>query len=500
MRDKLFPWQILKVDHRLGGEFTSLAVDSGIKREASMNLLRRKKIEVMTASSGDQQSQLKKVLTTTDLVLLGLGAMVGTGIFVVTGLGAERAGPALGVSFLLAACACALAALCYSEFASMIPVAGSGYTYSYATLGEIFAWIVGWSLIAEYGLATAAVSVGWSGYFQSLLGGLGIHIPTLLTAAPGTSSSEHTLFNLPAFAIMMAITTILSLGIRESKRFNNLLVMVKVAVILMVVIVGIWYVKPQNYHPFMPFGVSGVISGAALAFFAFIGFDAVSSSAEEVAEPQRSLPVGLLGSLGICAVLYASVALVSTGIVPYAQFAGVDDPIATVIAHTGVHWLFYLVNVAAILGMISVILVMAYGLTRLVFAMSRDGLLPPWLSRVNRRQIPVASTWTLGTLSALIAGLVPLGTLAELINMGTLMAFILMSIAVPVLRQRRPDLRRSFRMPAPLILGPLSVVICLVLAFSLARTTWIAFLAWMAIGLVFYFLYARHHAHRENLE
>ncbi|MGJ8513787.1 putative amino acid permease YhdG [Carnimonas sp. R-84981] len=466
-----------------------------------MNLLRRKRIETMVGPNATKGSQLKKVLTTTDLVLLGLGAMVGTGIFVVTGLGAERAGPALALSFLLAAAACALAALCYSEFASMIPVAGSGYTYSYATLGEIAAWVVGWSLIAEYGLAAAAVSVGWSGYFQSLLGGLGIHLPTVLSAAPGASASgAQTLFNLPACIVMLVITTILSLGIRESKRFNNLLVLIKVAVVLMVVIVGIWYVKPENLTPFMPFGVSGIVSGAALAFFAFIGFDAVSSSAEEVSDPQRSLPVGLLGSLAICAALYASVALVSTGIVPFAQFVGVDDPIALVISRTGVNWLFYLVNIAAILGMLTVILVMTYGLTRLVFAMSRDGLLPPLLSKVNDRQIPVASTWGLGILAALIAGVVPLGTLAELINMGTLMAFILMSVAVPVLRLRRPDLKRSFSMPMPFVLGPLSVVICLILAFSLAWMTWIAFIAWMAVGLLFYFAYSQRHARVENLE
>lgn len=465
-----------------------------------MSLFRRKRIEVMT-DAGTEQSRLSKVLNSTDLVMLGLGAMVGTGIFVLTGIGAVSAGPALSVSFLVAALACSLSALCYSEFASMIPVAGSGYIYSYATLGEIFGWVVGWSLLAEYGLATAAVSVGWSGYFQVLLSSVGMHIPVELTAAPGVSSTgQDTWFNLPAFVIMMAVTLLLSLGIRESKRINNLLVFIKVSVVLIVVVVGMFYIKPSNLQPYAPFGVSGIFSAAALVFFSFIGFDAVSSAAEEVKNPQRSLPIGLLGSLGICAVLYALVALVSTGIVPFHEFAGVNDPIALVFSRAGVAWLHYLVSVAAVLGMLAVILVMAYGLTRLTFAISRDGLLPQWLSRVNERQIPVASTWVLGTLSACIAGVVPLGTLAELINMGTLMAFILMSVAVPVLRIRRPGLKRAFKMPIPFVLGPVSVIICLILAFSLPHETWIAFVAWQLIGLVVYFGYSRRHAILANLE
>lgn len=464
-----------------------------------MSLFRKKKVELMSGA-GAQHSELRKVLGATDLVMLGLGAMVGTGIFVLTGVAALQAGPALAISFILAATACALAALCYAEFASMIPVAGSGYTYSYATLGELVAWIVGWSLIAEYGLATAAVSVGWSGYFQSLIGGFGLHLPTALTAAPGTNANgEVTLFNLPAFAIMMFITAILSMGIRESKRVNNVLVAVKIAVVLLVIAVGMFYVKPDNLQPYAPFGVSGVVSAAALVFFAFLGFDAVSSAAEEVRQPQRDLPIGLIGSLLICAVLYALVATVATGIVPFADFQGVEDPIALVFQRAGIDWLAGLVSLAAVTGMMTVILVMGYGLTRVVFAMSRDGLMPAWMSRINERQVPVGSTWTLGTLSALLAATVPLSALAELINMGTLLAFTIISLAIPVLRRTQPGLPRAFKVPMPMILGPVSMIICIILMLNLAVETWVAFGIWLAIGLIVYFGYSRRHAKLENL-
>ncbi|WP_462383717.1 amino acid permease [Pseudomonas sp. Marseille-QA0892] len=464
-----------------------------------MSLFRKKKVELMSGA-GAQHSELRKVLGATDLVMLGLGAMVGTGIFVLTGVAALQAGPALAVSFILAATACALAALCYAEFASMIPVAGSGYTYSYATLGELVAWIVGWSLIAEYGLATAAVSVGWSGYFQSLIGGFGLHLPVALTAAPGTNANgDVTLFNLPAFAIMMFITAILSMGIRESKRVNNVLVAVKIAVVFLVIAVGLFYVKPDNLQPYAPFGISGIVSAAALVFFAFLGFDAVSSAAEEVRQPQRDLPIGLIGSLLICAVLYALVATVATGIVPFADFKGIEDPIALVFQRAGIDWLAGLVSLAAVTGMMTVILVMGYGLTRVVFAMSRDGLMPAWMSKINERQVPVGSTWTLGTLSALLAATVPLSALAELINMGTLLAFTIISLAIPVLRRTQPGLPRAFKVPMPMILGPVSMIICIILMLNLAIETWVAFGIWLVIGLAVYFGYSRRHAKLENL-
>ncbi|MBB3104877.1 amino acid permease [Azomonas macrocytogenes] len=450
--------------------------------------------------TGAEVSELKKVLGALDLVMLGLGAMIGTGIFVLTGIGAVAAGPALAISFILAASACALAALCYAEFASMIPVAGSAYTYSYATLGELIAWIVGWSLIAEYGLATAAVSVGWSGYFQALLAGFGLQLPAALSAAPGVDAAgTTTLFNLPAFVIMMVITAILALGIHESKRVNNLLVIIKLIVVILVIAVGGWYVKPENFEPYAPHGLSGIVSAAALVFFAFLGFDAVSSAAEEVRRPQRDLPIGLIGSLLICALLYALVATVATGIVPFQDFKGVDEPIALVFQRAGIDWLAGLVSLAAVSGMMTVILVMGYGLTRVVFAMSRDGLLPGWLSRIDQRQVPVASTWLLGTISALIAATIPLTTLAELINMGTLLAFTIISLSVPILRRTRPDLQRAFRVPLPWVLGPLSVVICLILMLNLAFETWFAFLIWLLVGLACYFGYSRHHARHENL-
>lgn len=436
---------------------------------------------------------LKKVLGPFDLVLMGIGAIVGTGIFVLTGTGALTAGPALTLSFVVAAIACGFAALCYAEFASTVPVAGSIYTYSYATLGELVAWMIGWDLLLEYGLATSTVSVGWSGYFQSLIAGFGLKLPVALTAAPGAVPGVETWFNLPALIIMLVLTGLLSLGVRESARLNNIMVAIKIGVVLLFIFVGVRHVQPANWQPFMPFGASGVMSAAALVFFAFIGFDAVTSAAEEVKRPERDLPIGIIGSLAVCTILYVIVSGIMTGIVPYQQFLGVDHPVSLALQVAKENWFAGFVDLGAILGMTTVILVMAFGQTRILFAMSRDGLLPKKLSTVHPKYgTPFFATWLVGIIFGLIAAVVPLGVLAELVNIGTLAAFCLVSVAVIVLRKKRPDLHRAFRCPGVPAVPLLAIAFCLALMSFLSAVTWIAFMVWLVIGLVVYFGYARH--------
>jgi APA family basic amino acid/polyamine antiporter len=459
-----------------------------------MSLFRKKNVESMLARH-EANVGLPKALGALDLTFLGIGAIIGTGIFVLTGTGAVTAGPALTLSFVIAALACCFAALAYAEFASTIPVAGSIYTYSYATLGELVAWVIGWDLMLEYGLATSAVSVGWSGYLQSLLAGVGVQLPTVLSAAPGALPGHQTWFNLPAFAVMTAITALLSLGVHESTRANNAMVAIKVTVVLLVIGVGTFHVKPANWHPFMPTGSSGVLGAAAVMFFAFIGFDSVSSAAEEVKNPKRDLPIGIIASLAVCAALYVSVAAVVTGIVPYQQFANVSHPVSYALQVAGENWLAGLIDLGAVLGMLTVILVMAYGQTRVTFAMSRDGLLPAALSRLHPRfQTPFLTTWLVGMFFGLIGALVPLDVLAELINIGTLAAFSMVSIAVLVLRKTYPDLPRAFRCPGVPLVPVLAVVSCVFLMLNLRAVTWMAFFIWMALGLLIYFAYSRRNA------
>ncbi len=456
-----------------------------------MSLFRTKNLDTMVAASR-VPGGLKKVLGPMDLILMGIGAIVGTGIFVLTGTGAVTAGPALTLSFIIAAVACGFAALCYAEFASTVPVAGSIYTYSYATLGEIVAWMIGWDLLLEYGLATSTVAVGWSGYFQSLLKGFGVVLPEALRAAPGAVPGITTVFNLPAFLIMMVLTFMLSLGVRESARLNNVMVLIKTGVVLLFIVVGVNYVKPDNWQPFMPFGAGSVMSAAALVFFAFIGFDAVTSAAEEVKNPTKDLPIGIIGSLAICTVLYVAVAAIMTGIVPFMNFKGVDHPVSLALQYAGQDWIAGLVDLAAILGMSTVILVMAYGQTRILFAMSRDGLLPRKLSSVHPKYgTPFFATWMVGIIFGLIAALVPLDVLAELVNIGTLAAFSLVSLAVIILRKKRPDLHRAFRCPGVPVIPALAILFCLTLMSFLSWHTWVAFAIWLLLGLVVYFGYAR---------
>lgn len=457
-------------------------------------LLRTKPLDA-SASVTSTHSGLKRVLGPVELVMLGIGAIVGTGIFVLTGTGALVAGPGLSLSFVIAALACGFAALCYAEFAAMMPISGSIYSYSYVALGELVAWIIGWDLMLEYGLAASTVAVGWSGYFNSMLAGVGLTLPQAFTAAPGAVPGVHTLMNLPALCIMLLLAGLLSIGIRESARVNAALVILKIAVVLLFIAVGIWHVKPANWVPFAPFGATGIFSAAALVFFAFIGFDAVTSAAEEVKRPARDVPIGIIGSLLVCSVLYVVVSTIMTGIVPFQDFAGVDHPISLALQRAGSNWVAGFVDLGAILGMTTVMLVMSFGQTRVIFAMSRDGLLPARLSAVHPRfGTPFMTTWLVGLLFGLIAAFVPLRVLAELVNMGTLAAFALISIAVLVLRHRRPDLPRPFRCPGVPVLPLISCFACVGLMCFLKPLTWAAFGSWAAIGLVVYFSYSRRHS------
>lgn len=459
-----------------------------------MSLFRTKNIEEMIADT--RRAALHKTLGPVDLTFLGIGAIIGTGIFVLTGTGAVLAGPALTLSFVVAAIACALAALSYAEFASSIPVAGSIYTYSYAAIGELAAWLMGWVLALEYGLAVSAVSVGWSGYFQSLLSGFGITLPVGLTAAPGAVPGVHTWFNLPAFVIVMLVTLLLSRGVRQTARINNTMVAIKLAVVLLVLAVGVFHVKPSNWHPYMPMGWHGVFKASAIMFFAYIGFDAVSSASEEVKNPKRDLPIGIIASLLVCTALYIGVTAVLTGITPWQQFAGVAHPVSLSFQQIGATWVAGFIDLGAVIGMLTVLVVMGYGQTRLLFAMSRDGLLPPSLSRVHPRfKTPYLATWTTGIVFGLIGAMVPLNVLADLVNFGTLTAFTMVSLSVIVMRKTHPDLPRGFRCPGAPVVPGLAIVACLFLLAQLQAITWMAFGIWVVAGLAIYFGYSRHHSH-----
>ena len=467
-----------------------------------MSIFRKKSIEDLLQNAGSNNNGLKRELGAWDLTMLGIGAIIGTGIFVLTGTGAVNAGPALSLSFVIAGLACLFAALSYAEFASSVPVSGSTYTYAYATLGEFAAWIIGWDLILEYLLAVSAVSAGWSGYFQSFLKGIGINLPEVLTAAPGSVEGVTTYMNLPAFLIVMAITLLISRGTKETKRVNNIMVIIKIAVVVLFIISSVFYVKPENWQPFMPFGISGVFSTAALMFFAFIGFDAVASAAEETKNPGRNLPRGIIGSLIICVMLYMVVSLIMTGVVPYAQFGtALDHPISLVLQVAGQNWIAGIIDVGAFIGMTTVILVMLFGQSRIMFAMSRDGLMPKSLSKLHKKyKTPYAVTWMFGFIAALLGAFVPLGDLAELVNIGTLTAFTMISVAVIVLRKTKPDMKRAFYCPmVPLVPG-LAIVFCVFLMFQLGSHTWIRFLIWMAIGIIVYFAYSRKHSNLHQKE
>ena len=436
---------------------------------------------------------LRKVLSPLDLTLMGIGAIIGTGIFVITGVvAANYSGPALVVSFGIAGIVCAFAALAYAEFAAMVPVAGSAYTYSYASLGEIWAWIIGWDLILEYAVSIAAVAVGWSGYVASLAASAGITLPTALVNPPGTSGG---LVNIPAMVIILLVTLLLIIGVRESARVNTVIVAIKLGVILLFLYLAFGHIQPANWVPFMPFGWSGVITGAAIVFFAYIGFDAVSTAAEEVKNPKRDVPIGILSSLAIATVLYIAVSAVLTGIVPYSLFAGTSAPVAFALEQIGISWGSALISVGAICGITSVIIVLLYGQTRIFYAMSRDGLLPALFRQIHPvYRTPVKVTILVGTVTAILAGFLPLTTIAELVNIGTLAAFIIVSLGVIVLRYTEPSLPRPFRCPLVPLVPILCILSCGLLILALPLVTHLRFVLWLAVGLVIYILYSRHHS------
>ncbi len=455
-------------------------------------MFRRKSAAALMVDAGPHAGGLKRVLGALDLTALGIGAIVGAGIFVMTGVGAKQAGPGLIASFMLAGVACSMAGLCYAEFASMIPVAGSAYSYSYATMGELVGWIIGWDLVLEYAVGAAAVASGWSGYLRVILDGLGLHIPQALARAPGTAPGA--IINLPALLIVFAISAVLYVGISESARFNSIIVAIKLTVIGIVIAVGAFFVRPANWTPFAPFGFQGISAGAAYIFFAYIGFDAVSTAAEEVVDPGRDLPRGILGSLVICTLLYIAVSGVLTGMVPYAR---IDEtaPLASAFLSRGLGYVAGVISVGAVAGLTSVLLVLLLGQSRIFFAMSRDGLLPPAFSRVHPRfRTPYIPTMITAVAVGIAAALLPIDKIAELTNIGTLFAFVLVCLGVWILRSLEPEMHRPFRTPLVPLVPILGVLFCAYLMMRLPLATWIRFVVWLATGLALYFSYGRHHS------
>jgi APA family basic amino acid/polyamine antiporter len=461
-----------------------------------MSLFRTKPIDV-NADTG-----LKRCLNAFDLTMLGIGCIIGTGIFVLTGVvAAQHSGPAIVLSFIVSGTACAFAALSYAELAGAIGGAGSAYGYAYSGIGEFVAWIIGWDLILEYSVATSTVAIGWSGYFGKIMELLGIHLPHALTNAP----LDGGIANVPAMAIVLLLSVLLSIGVQESARFNTVMVFVKLTAVVIFIVVAAPHINPANWHPFIPaattdasgqshFGLSGVFTGASVIFFAYIGFDAVSTAAEETVNPQRNLPIGIIASLVICTILYIVVSGILTGVVHYDQI-DIKAPIADALKQLGIGWAEALVSIGALAGITTVMLVLYFGLTRIVMAMARDGLLPKPMAVINpKTQTPVRLIVGSGVVIALIAGLFPIGKVAELVNLGTLAAFFLVCASVIVLRRTRPDLKRPFRTPLVPLVPILGMLFCGFLMYKLPTLAWIGFVIWSAFGLVLYFVYSRSHS------
>ncbi|MCH4123843.1 MAG: amino acid permease [Levilactobacillus sp.] len=444
-----------------------------------------------------RKTGLEKTLTAFSLTTMGIGAIVGSGIFITPGLiAANYTGPGVMLSYLIAVVVCAMAALCYSEFSSTIPLAGSAYTYVYAVFGEFAAWILGWALISEYLFAVSSVAVSWSSYFQNLLAGFGIKLPNFLRAASGTAGVHGGGIDIVALVITMLVAWLLSKGIRESARINNIMVIVKILVILLFIGIAIFYVKPANYNPFLPFGTSGIFKGAAVAFYAYIGFDAVSTASEEVKNPKRNMPIGIISSLLVAAVLYISLSAVLVGVVHYTKL-GVADPVALALTLVHQNWASGVISLGAIVGMTTVLIVMSYGGTRLLFAISRDGLLPASLKRLNpKTHVPVANTWIFGVVASLFAAVIPIDKIAELVNIGTLSAFAMVSLGIVFLRhdERFKNLDTSFKVPWYPYLPIASFLACVYLMTQLQAFTWQAFGVWVVLGLIVYVSYGYHHS------
>ncbi|HKE89607.1 MAG TPA: amino acid permease [Gemmatimonadales bacterium] len=473
-----------------------------------MDLFRRKSVTALQQEAASDNS-LKRALGALNLTALGIGAIIGTGIFVLTGtVAALNSGPGVVLSFTLAGIASIFAALCYSEFASLVPMAGSAYTYGYATLGELIAWIIGWDLILEYALGAVTVAIGWSGYVVSFLHDVGINVPCALSGARGAvvtcadGTTTTAIFNLPAVVIIALVTTLLVIGIKESANVNNVIVLVKLAVVLLFIVGAAHAINTANWHPFIPantgvresFGWTGVMAGAGIVFFAYIGFDAVSTAAQEARNPQKDMPISIIGSLLICTVLYILVSGIATGIVPYKEL-NVPDPIAVAADRAGLGWMATLIKIGAIAGLSSVILVMLLGQSRVFYSMARDGLLPPFVNKVHPRfQTPYITSIVTGVLVAFFAAILPIRDAAGLVSIGTLLAFVIVSIGIIVLRVREPDLPRVFKTPAYAIVAPLGAVSALYLMISLPWVTWRRLIIWFVIGMVVYVFYGYAHS------
>jgi APA family basic amino acid/polyamine antiporter len=468
-----------------------LATASG--SEGRKGLFATKDTDLLVRDTEEKGQSLQRVIGLLDLTALGLGAIIGTGIFVVIGEAIGDSGPAIILSFVLAGVTCAFSALAFAELSSSIPVSGSAYTYSYATLGELAAWIIGWDLILEYAVSVAAVAVGWGQYFNDLADSLfGFKLPDSIANPPGEGGS----FNLPAVFIVLAVTAVLCIGIRESARFNTIMVFVKLAVLAFFLAVGVTAFHSGNLHPFAPKGLNGVVTASSVIFFAYIGFDAISTSGEETKKPGRDLPIAIIGSLAIATVLYIAVSVVAVGALPFSKLKGSAAPLSAVMKDgVGLDWAANIISFGALVAITSVVLTILYGQTRIMFAMCRDGLMPRKFANVNERtKTPIRITATFGLLIAAVAAFVPLKEIVKLVNIGTLFAFIVVNIGVIILRRTKPDLERGFRVPFVPVFPIIGTILCLYLMKYLSAATWLRFAGWLLIGLVIYFTYGIRHS------